>query len=82
MWRPDNWDILKPTPYEPKDGESAWDFYEHGVEAGADAMLEALKGGRRARKDPSSLLIGWWVFIEDEPDSFYGRYKETDEEMG
>lgn len=66
MYRPPNWDVVKPIPYEPKDGESAWGFYEHGVEAGADAMLESLR--KQAREQGISMSNGTLIFIPDEED--------------
>lgn len=57
MWRPENWG----NPYAPAD-------YPSGVvsayEAGADAMLEALRRGGTAERQLGR--DGWLVFIPDE----------------
>ncbi|MFH1859804.1 MAG: hypothetical protein ABH870_02130 [bacterium] len=71
MYRPPNWDVVKPIPYEPKDGESAWGFYEHGVEAGADAMLESLQGMGMVLEDSEQLIYALKVPNEDIDDFRY-----------
>lgn len=40
MWRPDNWEKVKPKSL---DKDEDWrDIFDSGVEAGADAMLKGL----------------------------------------
>lgn len=71
MWRPDNWDEIANKL------EMEWcsvdpveiTAYGCGIEAGADAMLEALKakGVRGYGKVVNGVAqAGWMVFIEDE----------------
>ena len=79
MWRPDNWNKIKPvSTVDWKTGD-----FQRGVEAGADAILQALKErpetmfiiGARAGADPSLLKFGienkrgWLVFVPEDKEA-------------
>ncbi len=63
MWRPDDWK----NPYH---GRGMWIPELKALEAGADAMLEALKNGKSCAFDEVGHLKvgfkGWLVFIPEE----------------
>lgn len=78
MWRPDNWNKIKPV--STVDWETG--NFQRGVEAGADAMLEALKSiGLRLDSnlvgdywhtqidDIVGYRKGWLVFIPEDKDA-------------
>ena len=70
MWRPSDW--VKGGGYQDEvNGEFLWNFLCDDYEAGADAMLEALKKegqywGKIVEKPGfNTTKIGWLVFIEE-----------------
>ena len=72
MWRPDNWDKIKPhEKYEDLYAQK----YNAGVEEGADAMLKALKsdaihfnapGDYTRTYEIPKAFKGWVAFIPEE----------------
>jgi len=72
MWRPDDWEEIKPkTSLKPTSGEksSFIDGLNLGVERGADAILEYLSSQKHQDwlATPTGMSCsGKWVFIPDD----------------
>lgn len=79
MWRPDNWERIKPKKQSKGIVGISEPNFDYGVEAGADAMLEALKV-KGVQGEIHSTFWGnsiWWVGLNNVSEFLDGHLKEN-----